>query len=193
MFSVQVFAADGATGEGDKNSSESDAPSVEAEEEIDYTTQLFATPEAKIAAMRLAFENKELGYQLYVDDYSGEVACVNTITGEKLFTNPYDVGASTGDATTKSEILSQIIVSFKDNQGQEKTFTSYRAEELLKPIFVSGKLVYPRYTTKEIRDYCASQIATLWDEVTRFENPHNYYVDLSKKLWDIKHELLKAK
>lgn len=76
---------------------------------------------------------------------------------------------------------------------KEKTFTSYRAEELLKPIFVSGKLVYPRYTTKEIRDYCASQIATLWDEVTRFENPHNYYVDLSKKLWDIKHELLKAK
>ena len=32
----------------------------------------------------------------------------------------------------------------------------------------------------------------LWDEVKRFENPHNYYVDLSQKLWDIKQELLKA-
>jgi nicotinate phosphoribosyltransferase len=32
---------------------------------------------------------------------------------------------------------------------------------------------------------------TLWDEVTRFENPHRYYVDLSQKLWDLKQELLK--
>ena len=31
---------------------------------------------------------------------------------------------------------------------------------------------------------------TLWDEVLRFENPHNYYVDLSEKLWSIKHALL---
>ena len=31
----------------------------------------------------------------------------------------------------------------------------------------------------------------LWDEVTRFETPHRYYVDLSKPLWDIKDKLLK--
>ena len=35
------------------------------------------------------------------------------------------------------------------------------------------------------------QIDTLWDEVKRFENPHNYYVDLSQKLWDIKQDLLR--
>ncbi|MBQ7039777.1 MAG: hypothetical protein IJN39_04340, partial [Clostridia bacterium] len=29
-----------------------------------------------------------------------------------------------------------------------------------------------------------------WDEVLRFENPHDYYVDLSQKLWDLKHRLL---
>ena len=28
-------------------------------------------------------------------------------------------------------------------------------------------------------------------EVKRFENPHEYYVDLSQKLWDIKQDLLK--
>ena len=33
-------------------------------------------------------------------------------------------------------------------------------------------------------------MATLWDEVLRFENPHQYYVDLSKPLWDIKNELI---
>ena len=35
-------------------------------------------------------------------------------------------------------------------------------------------------------------VETLWDTVKRFENPHNYYVDLSQKLWDIKQELLRA-
>ena len=34
---------------------------------------------------------------------------------------------------------------------------------------------------------------TLWDEVKRFDNPHNYYVDLSQKLYDIKTRLLNEK
>ena len=42
----------------------------------------------------------------------------------------------------------------------------------------------------EIQKYCREQVDTLWEEVKRFENPHRYYVDLSKKLWDIKHDLL---
>ncbi|MBZ4646052.1 MAG: pncB2 [Clostridia bacterium] len=41
-----------------------------------------------------------------------------------------------------------------------------------------------------IRNYCEEQINTLWDEVLRFENPHRYYVDLSKALWDLKEKLL---
>ena len=30
----------------------------------------------------------------------------------------------------------------------------------------------------------------MWDEVKRFENPHNYYVDLSERLYEIKNILL---
>lgn len=51
--------------------------------------------------------------------------------------------------------------------------------------------MYSRPTTAEIRRYCLSEIETLWDEVKRFENPHNYYVDLSEKLWRVKQALLK--
>ena len=40
------------------------------------------------------------------------------------------------------------------------------------------------------RAYCLQQVDTLWDEVKRFDNPHQYYVDLSQRLWDIKNELL---
>ena len=28
------------------------------------------------------------------------------------------------------------------------------------------------------------------EEVKRFDNPHKYYVDLSQRLWDVKHGLL---
>ena len=37
---------------------------------------------------------------------------------------------------------------------------------------------------------CKAEIETLWDEVKRFENPHRYYVDLSKDMWQMKQNLL---
>ena len=74
---------------------------------------------------------------------------------------------------------------------KRKVLEDYRIEELQKPIFLGGKCVYESPTASEIRDYCAAQLDLQWDEVKRFENPHNYYVDLSQKLWDKKQNLLK--
>lgn len=71
-----------------------------------------------------------------------------------------------------------------------KTLTDFYAKELLVPIFIGGKLVYDKPKLEDIRKYCKEQIDGLWDEIKRFENPHKYYVDLSKKLWDIKMNLL---
>lgn len=79
-----------------------------------------------------------------------------------------------------------------DYTWKRKVVTNFKAIELQKPVFKNGKCVYPRYTTDQIRDYCAAQLELQWDEVKRFENPHNYYVDLSQKLWDCKHELLRG-
>lgn len=71
--------------------------------------------------------------------------------------------------------------------------TDYRAEELLKPIFIHGERVYELPGIKEIKQYCADQVGLLWDTVKRFENPHEYYVDISQRLWDIKHDMLEGK
>ena len=73
---------------------------------------------------------------------------------------------------------------------KRQTLTNFTVRELLQPVFVDGKCVYPRYHVEEIRSYCAEQMDTLWDEVKRLDNPHRYYVDLSQKLWDLKHKLL---
>ncbi len=74
-----------------------------------------------------------------------------------------------------------------------KKLTNFCVKELLVPIFEEGRLVYKQPALGEIREYCAQQVNLLWDEVKRFENPHNYYVDLSEKLWVIKRELLNSK
>ena len=76
---------------------------------------------------------------------------------------------------------------------KRKVLEDYRIEELQKPIFLGGKCVYESPTASEIRVYCAAQLDLQWDEVKRFENPHNYYVDLSQKLWDVKQALLSGK
>ena len=74
---------------------------------------------------------------------------------------------------------------------KEKTVYNFNAKELQVPIFKNGELVYKLPTLEEIQKYCKEQVGTLWDEVKRFDNPHNYYVDLSQKLWDTRYNLLK--
>ncbi|MGN0693225.1 MAG: nicotinate phosphoribosyltransferase [Oscillospiraceae bacterium] len=73
---------------------------------------------------------------------------------------------------------------------KRKTVTDFTAKKLMVQVFDSGKCVYESPSVGEIREYCARQTDTLWDEVKRFEYPHEYYVDLSQKLWDKKNELL---
>ena len=80
-----------------------------------------------------------------------------------------------------------------DATWKRKEVYHFEARELLVPIYQKGKLVYKRPSVEEIKTYCAEQVDTLWDEVKRFDNPHNYYVDLSQKLYDIKTRLLNEK
>ena len=78
-----------------------------------------------------------------------------------------------------------------DATWKRKTLSNFQAVELLVPVFRGGELVYSLPSIEDSRDYCARQVDLLWDEVKRFEFPHNYYVDLSSRLWQIKQDLLK--
>ncbi len=113
----------------------------------------------------------------------------------RLFEN--DTGKAFADLITlHDEVVeeSQPLELFDpDATWKRKTFTDFTAKELLVPVFQRGRRVYRSPSILEMRTYCAAQIDLLWDEVKRFENPHNYYVDLSQKLWDIKQRLLKGR
>lgn len=77
-----------------------------------------------------------------------------------------------------------------EHTWKRKILEDYTATELQVQIFKSGELVYELPTIEQIRKHCAEEIEGMWDEVRRFNNPHNYYVDLSQKLWDIKHNMI---
>ena len=76
---------------------------------------------------------------------------------------------------------------------KRKTVTDYTVRSLLVPVFKDGQLVYQIPTIQESRAHCQREVDSLWDEVKRFEYPHNYYVDLSQKLWDVRAALLAEK
>ena len=67
---------------------------------------------------------------------------------------------------------------------------TYTLRELLVPIFKNGECCYESPKVMDIRSYCLKEQDTLWEETKRFVNPHQIYVDLSRKLYDTKIELL---
>ena len=91
----------------------------------------------------------------------------------------------------------EVIDDSKEYELIDPTFTwkrkkvsNFTATELLRPIFQGGELVYDLPSIDEIRENCVYHVASLWDEVKRFENPQTYYVDLSERLLNIRSELL---
>ena len=76
------------------------------------------------------------------------------------------------------------------HEWQIQTIRNYTVRELQKPIFISGKQVYEMPSLEERKKYCVKEMDTIYPEVKRLENPHLYYVDLSKRLLELKKTLI---
>lgn len=88
----------------------------------------------------------------------------------------------------------ETLTIFDPKEPWKKTVMeagTYTLRELMVPLFKNGECVYESKEVMAIRDYCASELDTLWNEVRRLVNPHKVYVDLSQKLYDTKLNILK--
>ena len=82
---------------------------------------------------------------------------------------------------------------FDPNEPWKKTRIAggtYTLRELLVPVFENGKCVYDSPKVMDIQAACTKEKDTIWDETKRFVNPSRIYVDLSDKLYRLKHDLL---
>ncbi len=118
---VTVFAEETSSGTTTPDNTEKDDAATRTAE---YHTTLYASPEEKLAAMTK--KTTSGNYVIYADQRSGEVAVQNVVTGQTLFTNPYDIGFSTANTNIKNELMSQIIVSFAEiGTENKKVYNSF--------------------------------------------------------------------
>ena len=156
-----------------------------------YLTTEYKTPEEKLATMQLRLEKD--GYQLWVDELSGETATVNLASGQILFSNPYDIATTKGSQSTKEQIMSQLVVKYVDND-QDKYFysfveASYRGQVKVKNIkggirveYTIGReetrMLVPRYIRKERFEekILAPVLEVLTEDQFEFKKLKAYYL-----------------
>ncbi|MDO5047507.1 MAG: nicotinate phosphoribosyltransferase [Anaerococcus sp.] len=71
-----------------------------------------------------------------------------------------------------------------------KRLENFIARQMQVKIFEKGKLIYENPSLDQIHLYAKKEVEDQWDEVKRFDQPHNYYVDLSQDLWNLKQNLI---
>lgn len=133
-------------------------------------------PKIKISenAAKITLPGVKIPWRLYDRETGKAIADVITLGNEKIASDePYEIFDP-------------------DHTWKRKVVTDFVAKKLQTRIFEKGKQVYTSPSVKEISKYRAEQVGSLWDEVTRFENPHTYYVDLSEDLWELRHNLLNS-
>lgn len=85
------------------------------------------------------------------------------------------------------------VIFDPEHTWKRKTVENFHAVPLMTQIFKNGECTYTPRALNAIKAYCLAQVDSLWEEVTRFENPHSYYVDLSRELWEEKNRMLSEK
>jgi len=125
-FGLGVFADEKTTSTATDSSAKTEEESNVDQNEVkarQYVNTVYEAREEKLYTMTL--KQRAYGYELYVDEFSGEVACKNLLTGDVVFTNPYDVGSSPSSKQIKEQLLSQIMLTYSDSTGSKKEFNSF--------------------------------------------------------------------
>ena len=106
-----------------------------------------------------------------------------------------DTGYALGDVVAmKDEVISEekYTLVHPIEIWKQTYLENYVTRELQVPIFIQGQLVYQEPTLKEKQEYCEKEYNTLYPEITRIQNPHEYYVDLSEEVRELRNYLIHA-
>ncbi len=118
-----------------------------------------------------------------------------TTPGFKQVYRLYDkAGMSIADLITlRDEVIDTnkpYLLFHPEYTWKHKRIKHFTAKPLLQPVLVDGQRVRDIDTLETCRTRAANDLKTLWKEVKRLKNPHIYYVDLSKPLWNLKQSLI---
>lgn len=75
---------------------------------------------------------------------------------------------------------------------KKMTLTGYTARKLLEPLFTGGVPAGPSPALPEIQAWRRQDEGTIWEQHLRLVNPSAFKVDLSDRLWALRHGMLHA-
>ena len=73
---------------------------------------------------------------------------------------------------------------------KSKVVTDFYAKELYVDVFVEGRKTYKAQSVYDLQARCKAELDGFWDEYKRLQKPHQYKVDLSDKLYELKQRLI---
>lgn len=115
-------------------------------------------------------DHKKL-YRAYDKETGYALADIMTRQNEKISTN-------------------NLVIVSPVNMLKKSTIENFELVELQKPIFVDGQLVYDDPEIMQKRAYCEAQMATIYPEIKRVMNPHEYYVDGTEAYVTFKNQMI---
>ncbi len=98
-----------------------------------------------------------------------------------------DVIALKGETIDPSQPLT---ITHPLERWKTKVITDFYVEELYVDAIVDGKVVLAEQSVYQLQQACKRSLDGFWEEYKRTDNPHEYKVDLSDKLYRLKQTLI---
>ncbi len=132
-------------------------------------------PKMKISDNPIKMTNpgKKTVFRLFGKDTNKAIADVIAMEGEKIDSDH------------------DFVITHPVERWKSKTVTNFYVKELYEDVFVDGKCVYKPQNVYELADQCRQSLDGFWDEYKRLTQPHQYKVDLSEDLYNLKERLIR--
>ena len=130
-------------------------------------------PKIKVSEDAIKITNPGLKklYRAYDKDTGYAIADILTLQGERI---------------SKNNLLIVSPIDYLKN----KTIDNFELVELQRTIFKNGELVYDDPDIRDKREYCETQMRTLYPEVKRLNMPHVYPVSGTEEYVTLKRSLI---
>ena len=95
----------------------------------------------------------------------------------------------------KGEVIDEskpLTITHPIERWKTKTVYDFYVKELHVDVMKNGKRISPQKSVFELQQDCQASLDGFWDEYKRLTNPHEYKVDLSDKLYQLKDKLIRA-
>lgn len=134
--------------------------------------------------------NGELQPRMKISDSIVKVTNPGFKTLYRLYDKKSGMALADLIALDGEKINKPLTLTHETERWKTTKLEDYDIRCMLHKIFENGKNVYKRPTLEQIVKFATEEKSKFWDEYKRIDNPQIYKVNLSDKLYELKHSIL---